>query len=395
MSSRRSFMKSSVALLAYLAGGARKLSAQVMGQYLMNSGPGPETIINGKRVLYFGGTSYLGLQTHPEVIRAAQQALTEYGVGSATGRSKYGTTPLHLEVEKTACHLFGTEDAIYLSSGYLSNIAGFQSLCQLGRFDAMFLDENAHWSITDFAYALQKPVFTFAHRDPESLNSKIKVELKAHQRPLVATDGAFPTLAQIAPLPAYLKVVEAYDGCLWIDDAHAMGMLGPHGRGTYDHYGMKSPRLYLGGTTSKSFGGHGGLVVGTTEFIEPIREGHVVNGSSAPAAASAAAALRGMQLAMDHPEFRQRLWQNAKQLKAGLGKLGFPQEDSPLPVGVWTLKTREQMAQVQEELFKRGICIQHTHYVGAGPNGLLKAVVFANHQPEQIDRLLVELKALI
>ena len=148
--------------------GARALLAQLAGstyQYLMGSGPGAETVVNGRRCLYFGGTGYYGFQTHPELIAAAHEALDKFGLCSATSRNKFGTTPLYLEVERTAAQFFGAEESIYLASGYLVNIAGFQALSEMDRFDAIFMDEGAHWSITDFARALGKPVFTYAHLD--------------------------------------------------------------------------------------------------------------------------------------------------------------------------------------------------------------------------------------
>jgi 7-keto-8-aminopelargonate synthetase-like enzyme len=102
-----------------------------------------------------------------------------------------------------------------------------------------------------------------------------------------------------------------------------------------------------------------------------------------------------MKLLMTRPELRTQLWRNARQLKAGLKRMGFEQDDSPVPVAAWTLKTGEDMDRVHAELMNRGIAIQRTRYVGAGPNGALRAVVFANHKPEQINRLLTELKSVV
>jgi 7-keto-8-aminopelargonate synthetase-like enzyme len=378
--------------------GARNLLAQLIGskyKFIMDSGPGPETVINGKRYLYFGGTGYFSFQTHPEVLQAAQKAVEEFGMDSATSRDIFGTSPLLLAVEKKAREFMGSEDAIYLPSGYLINIAGFQALTQLRRFDAMFVDEGAHWSITDFMYALQKPVYTFAHGDPEDLSQKLKAHLQAGQKPLVASDGIFPTFGKIAPLLAYFPQVEAYDGCLWVDDCHALGVLGAHGRGTYEHYGLRSERLYFGGTLSKAVGAHGGIITGKEEFILPIRAGHIANGSNASVSAAAAAAVKGLDLMMTQPELRQQLWRNAHQLKSGLKAMGFDQDDTHVPVAAWALKTAQDMDRVQAEMMKRGIAIQRTDYVGAGPKGVLRAVVFANHKPEQIAGMLSELKSLV
>jgi len=398
MVSRRSLFKGATAGLVAASVSARNLLGQLIGsryKFIMGSGPGPETVINGKRYLYFGGTGYFSFQTHPEILEAAQKALAEFGMDTATSRDIFGTSPLLLAVEKKVREFMGTEDAIYLPSGYLINIAGFQSLNLLRRFDAMFVDEDAHWSITDFMYALQKPVFSFAHGDPEDLGRRLEKHLQAGQKPLVASDGIFPTFGKIAPLKAYFPLVEKYDGCLWVDDCHGLGVLGEHGRGTYEHYGLHSERLYSGGTLSKAVGAHGGIISGKSEFVLPIRAGHVVNGSNASVSAAAAAAVKGLELMTTQPELRRQLWRNAHQLKSGLKAMGFDQDDTPVPVAAWALKTAGEMDNVQAEMMKRGIAIQRTDYVGAGPGGVLRAVVFANHRPEQIARMLNELKSLV
>ena len=143
MVSRRSLFKGATAGFITASMGARSLLGQLIGsryKFTMDSGPGPETVINGKRCLYFGGTGYFGFQTHPELIQAAQRGLFESGMCTATSRNIFGTSPLHLEVEKKAREFFGSEDAIYLPSGYLINIAAFQALTELKRFDVMFVD---------------------------------------------------------------------------------------------------------------------------------------------------------------------------------------------------------------------------------------------------------------
>lgn len=398
MFTRRSVLKGTAAAALAVSASFRGLWAQLVGsryKFTMDSGPGPETVINGKRYLYFGGTGYFGFQTHPEIVKVAQESLHDHGMCTATSRNVFGTSPLHLEVEQKASEFFATESSIYLPSGYLINIAGFQSLRQLQRFDVMFVDEGAHWSITDFMYALQTPVFTFSHGDPGGLEKSLKANLKPSQKPLVVSDGIFPTFGKIAPIREYAKLTEAYDGCMWLDDCHAIGVLGANGRGTYEHFGLQSPGLYFGGTLSKAIGAHGGIIPGTEAFTLPIRTGHIANGANAATSPAAAAAVKGMDLMMSQPQLRHQLWENAKRLKSGLGRIGFEQDDSPVPIAAWTLKTGEDMDRIHAELMNRGIAIQRTHYVGAGPNGALRAVVFANHQSEQIDRLLSELKSLV
>lgn len=400
MQNRRRFVVQATTGLMALGFGLRDLLAQpaaAVKRFLMQGPPGTETLINGKRFLYFGGTSYYTLQRHPEVLKAAHDAIDMYGMHSSTSRASggYGDTPLYEEVERVAAKFFGTEDAAYLASGYLVNVGALQTLRQQQGFDVIFQDAMGHYSIVDFSQSFGLPVVTFAHRDADDLASKLKATLKPGQRPLVLSDGIFPTPGEIAPVPDYVKALEPYNGLLWLDDCHALGVIGPNGRGTYDHFGVKGERLFFGGTMSKAIGGYGGIVPATTALAEGIRGGHIMAGATMPPSAAAGAAVKGMQLLMAHPEWRAKLWDNAKRLKTGIRQMGFPVDDTVVPIASIVLKTAEDMQRVHAELMNRGIVIQLSHYVGVGPAGMLRMVAFATHTNEQIDRLLGELKRLV
>jgi len=145
--------------------------------FVMESAPGPETVLNGRRCLYFGGTGYFALHGHPEVIEAGIAAFRKYGCHSATSRTGFGNTPVQLELEKKIADYFGTEDSIHFVSGYLDNLFLVQAL--KARVGAIFIDETAHFSIRDAVYSALKPVLTFKHRDPDDLALKLKKNLKA------------------------------------------------------------------------------------------------------------------------------------------------------------------------------------------------------------------------
>ncbi|MDQ7844567.1 MAG: pyridoxal phosphate-dependent aminotransferase family protein [Armatimonadota bacterium] len=361
----------------------------------MESAPAAETIIDGRRYLYFGGTGYYSLQNHPALVKAAAEALATYGMHSATFRGGFGTTPLYVAVERKAAEFFGTEDAAYIASGYLSNIAGFQALAEMVAFDTVFYDVGSHYSLTDFLFLLQGPAVAFAHADPDDLVRQLRAHAVPGRRVLIVSDGVFPLMGEIAPVPAYLEAAAAYDAWVWLDDSHGVGILGPNGRGTYEHYGLASERLVFGGTLSKAFGSFGGIIPGPGPLIRTIRSGHVMNGATSPTSSAAAWALTSIELLRQHPEWRRRLRENAFRLKAGLRALGLPVGDSPLPIAAWTLDSPEEMDRIQRALMERGICIQRAYYPGAGAAGALRVVVFSSHTPEQIDRLLEELKRLL
>src|SRR5258708_3246718 len=198
---------------------------------LMQSAPGAEAIFDGRRYLYFAGTGYLGLQGHPDVLRAAADAVYQYGISSATSRTGFGNNPPTLEVEERAAAYFGQEAAFYYISGYVGN--SILALWLRDQFDVAFLDELAHYSVIEGLAMAQRPVITFRHCDAGDLAAKLAAHLQPGQRPLVMSDGVFPSLGHIAPIPAYAAALARYPGGLiCLDDAHGGGAIGAAGRGT-------------------------------------------------------------------------------------------------------------------------------------------------------------------
>ena len=363
-------------------------------EYLINGPPGAETIFNGESYLYFGGTGYFGLHNHPEIIAAAETALRQYGTHSATSRAGLGTNSQVLELEQEAAAYFGTEDAVYLATGYLSDMAGIQALCDYTQVDAIFRDELAHFSNRDGAATACKPIYSFRNGDNDHLAEQLEAHLKPGQKPLVVTDGIFSIRGVLPPIPDHLALMEDYDGNIWVDDAHGLGILGPNGRGVYDHYELSSERLFYGGTLAKAFGGFGGIVPGKGRFVGKLREGDTLNGGSYFAAA-VASSLAGIRWVGQHPQARQTLWHNARYLKSKLQELGLPVENNHVPIVSWTLDTADGMKKVQKELMNRNILIQYCHYIGTGKEGVLRAVVFSTHTESQINRLTEALNTLL
>ncbi len=364
-------------------------------KYIMESAPDAVTRISGMDYLYFGGTSYFSLHKHPSVLKAAGNALKAYGMLSATTRLGYGTTDLLETLEKKAAAFFGTEDAAYLASGFLSGMAGVQALQIQESFDVILIDELSHYSNRNAAASVEKPVYTFGHRDLEDLKEKLKEHVKPGQIPLLISDGVFPVFGEIAPVKKYLELLESYSGILWLDDAHGMGVLGKLGRGVCELSGVYSDRVFTGGTLSKAFGGFGGIIPGSREFIAEIKNGPVMNGANMAPSAALAASIEGINILKSEPERKEKLWANARYLKQGLRALGIPANNTQVPIAAWEMGNRKDMESVHEKLMDSGIAIQYTTYIGAGVEGVLRIVVFESHTTEQIDFLLSELKRLL
>ena len=211
----------------------------------LESPPGAEVVIDGRRYLYFAGTSYLGLAGHPEVIEAACEATRRYGVHTATSRASYGNSPATLEVERLAAQFFGTDDAFYFVSGYVGNHIIIQALAH--GFDAVMIDGASHYCVSEAAQLSGVPIIPFRHRDPEDLRLCLERSLPPGQRPLVMTDGVFPMTGALAPIRDYLQTLHRHSpAAILIDDAHGLGVIGENGRGSLEQAGLWGPEVNAG-----------------------------------------------------------------------------------------------------------------------------------------------------
>jgi glycine C-acetyltransferase/8-amino-7-oxononanoate synthase len=297
-------------------------------------------------------------------------------------------------VEERAAAFFGTPKARYIVSGYLGN---FFLVHALGEdYDAVFVDEISHYSVFDAIRSVGKPITPFAHLDAEDLKRKLKKSLKPGQIPLVITDGVFPVTGAMAPLADYAGVLADYRGLLCVDDSHGVGIVGPHGRGSLEHWGLCGGTFYFAGTLSKAFGGFGGIIPGDARLSEKIaRNVRVPLGASPPPIPAAAASEAGIRILTEHPELRERLWANTARLRAGLRGLGFPVEDSPVPIVPVPPLAEIDLAKVQRKLQEQGILVKYVPpggYSDAPPHGALRIAVFSQHTPDQLDRLLGALR---
>ena len=368
--------------------------AQAEEKYTMESRTGTRVVLNGKSYLYFGGTSYFQLHSHPEVIKAANEATLKYGIGSATTRAMTGTTPLLERMEEKLANYFNTEDAVYIPSGYLSSLAGLMALDELGLYQLIFLDESSHYSLAEGAAATGKPVISFRNRDPQDLEALMKKHLGSGQRPLIASDGLFPVMGTLAPVRDYLDLAKRYDGVVWVDDAHGVGILGAHGRGTCEALGTPSSRIYLGATLSKAFGAYGGVIAGRGDFIQKIRSGSVLTGSSSPMNAAVAAGIKGLELVQENQNLRKKLWNIARYLRESLQHMGIPSEPlfipemhGTIPIFSFAHRDAATMKAIHNYMLKHGIYTQYTSYKGAGTEGVLRVVVSSDHKKVEIVRL--------
>lgn len=353
------------------------------------------TVINGRAYDYFCGCGYLGLQNHPAVLAAAAEALAQYGLSTATSRGGYGEHPVYEELEEQARLTLGCERLLYFASGYMGAAILVQSDLHAG--DHFFLDESAHFSLWDAAAMSNHAVSTFKHLDANSLADCLKAELQPSERPLLLTDGLFPISGEIAPLPNYLETLHKYHGKLIVDDAHALGVLGAHGRGSLEHFGLSGADCLSTATFNKALGGFGGCIAGSKGLINSLEQNsRIFIGSSPPPLPAAAASARALQVLREKPNLLASLQRNVDQLRAGLREIGWEVEESPSPVICLQGSGKMNLLRVRDRLFEQGIAVEYvTSYPSAPAGGGLRLAVFATHSMEQIERLLDVLKKSI
>jgi 8-amino-7-oxononanoate synthase len=354
----------------------------------MESPAGARTVFNGREMDYFAGTGYLGLQNHPSVVDAAKEAIQRYGLTTATSRGGYGEHPVYDELENEACAYFGAERVLYFASGYL----GISILTQAtnNRFEHIFIDSSAHFSLWDAAYATNLPITPFHHLSPQNLAEQLQSELHPRERPLVLSDGVFPVSGEIAPLPEYLAMIKPVKGLIYLDDAHAVGVLGKNGRGTPEFYDIKDERCCTSATLAKALGGYGGVIWGTEEWANRIdRASRICVGASPPPLVVAAASASALAVARNTPELRNRLWDNVAQARAGLRNLGWGLADTPVPILCLESRPRISLERIKKKLFEHAIAVELVRsYTSTPAGGALRIAIFATHSHEQIDRLI-------
>ena len=311
-------------------------------------------VVDGRRVLNFCTNNYLGLANHPRLKEAAKKAVDAWGVGPAAVRTIAGTTRLHLELEKRLAAFKGVEDALFVQSGFNANQAAIPPL--VGKGDVIFSDRLNHASIIDGARLSRAKIVVYEHCDPKDLEAKVQEHLPQYRRGLVVTDGVFSMDGDIAPLDKIYEVAEKYGLMTMVDDAHGEGVLGRGGRGIVDHFGLHGKFDVEIGTLSKAFGVVGGVIAGKKLIVDYIRQkARPFLFSSAPTPADTAACLAAVDILEESEELVERLWENARYLKAGMDELGFDTGHSQTPILPIMLGDAGLAMEFSKRLFENGV----------------------------------------
>jgi glycine C-acetyltransferase len=279
-------------------------------------------VADGKPVLNLCANNYLGLAQHPAVAAAAKEAIDRWGYGMASVRFICGTQSVHKQLEARLTEFLGTEDTILYSSCFDANGGLFETL--LGAEDAVISDELNHASIIDGIRLCKAQRCRYANNNMADLEAKLNEAAGARFR-LIATDGVFSMDGYIANLPGICDLAEKYKALVMVDDSHAVGFMGRHGRGTHEHHNVMGRVDILTGTMGKALGGaSGGYVSGCKEIVELLRQRsrpYLFSNTLAPAITGAT--LKVLELLTASTALRDQLETNTKFFRAGMSKLGF------------------------------------------------------------------------
>src|SRR6185437_13996526 len=316
------------------------------------------TVEGGESVLVLCANNYLGLANHPAVVEAARNALDEWGYGLSSVRFICGTQSIHKQLEAKLSEFLGTEDTILYSSCFDANGGLFETL--LEQEDAVISDELNHASIIDGVRLSKAARFRFKNGEMADLEKKLKEADGARHR-LIATDGVFSMDGYIANLPEICDLAEKYKAMVMVDDSHAVGFMGKHGRGTHEHHQVMGRVDIITGTLGKALGGaSGGYTSGRREIIELLRQRsrpYLFSNTLAPAIAGAT--LKVLELLTESTALRDRLEANAKFFREGMSRLGFnilpgTHPICPVMLGDAALAAKFADAMLQEGVYVMG-----------------------------------------
>lgn len=351
---------------------------------------GTRAIINGREIIMAGSNNYLGLTSDPRVQEAALGAIKKYGTGCTGSRFLNGTLDLHLELEDRLARFMGKEECILFSTGYMTNQGVIQALASKG--DTIFSDKDNHASIVAGTQVSLAETVRFAHNDMHRL--RVLLERSRNEKPgtrrIIVSDGVFSMSGVIAKVPELLELATEFEAALMLDDAHAVGVVGPRGRGSAASFGLEDQVHLITGTFSKSFASLGGFCVGDHDVINYIRHfgsAHIFSASMPPA--NIATVLKCLDILEAEPERLDRLWKISDYMREGFSSAGFNVLDSQSPIIPVVVGDMMTCFRFWNDLLEEGVFVNAV-IPPAVPKGhsLMRTSYMAIHTNEELDCIL-------
>ena len=359
---------------------------------------GPESVIDGKRVTMFGSNNYLGLTTHPKVREAAVAAIARFGTSMTGSRFVNGSMKLHGEFEEKIASFYGRESALIFTTGYQVNLALGSAI--LGAEDSVaVVDRSVHASIYDgvrLGQAAGGRMVRFRHNSAVSLDRALS-KLEPTESALVMTDGVFSAEGDIAKLDDLVPVIKKHGARLFVDDAHAFGVIGPRGLGTAHYFGLEDDVDLIGGTFSKSLASVGGYLVGerkVLDYIQHFAPSFMFAASGAPSCI--AAAMAAFDVMQEEPWRIDKLRENYTYMRDELSGMGFELSDTESAVIPIYIRDDARTLEFWRILLE-DYSVYTNPFISPGVlpgRSLLRTSYMATHERKHLDRGLEALRSV-
>jgi 8-amino-7-oxononanoate synthase len=346
----------------------------------------PEVTVDGEQLLAFCSNDYLGLASHPDVVRAMQQGAARWGVGGGASHLVMGHSTPHHQLEEALAEFTGRPRTLLFSTGYMANLAAVTAL--VGQGDTVLEDRINHASLLDAGLLSGARFSRYLHNDVDSLAKRLD---KAAGDTLVVTDGVFSMDGDLANLPALCATAKVKNAWVMVDDAHGFGPLGKTGGGIVEHFGLGIDDVpVLVGTLGKAFGTAGAFVAGSEELIETLIQfarPYIYTTSQPPAVACAT--LKSLELLRSESWRRDHLNSLIARFRQGASEIGLTLMDSPTPIQPILVGSSERALKLSAALRERGILVGAIRppTVPTG-SARLRVTFSASHSEAQVERLL-------
>ncbi|NTV96624.1 MAG: 8-amino-7-oxononanoate synthase [Thiobacillus sp.] len=363
----------------------------------LESPQGAHVRVDGRDYLSFASNDYLGLAAHPAIAEAARAAAAEIGTGAGAAHLLTGHHALHHRLEQELAAFVGLPAALLFSTGYMANLGVVGAL--VDRHGAVFADKLNHASLVDAAQLSRAEHKRYRHNDLAHLEQLLR-ESTAKDK-LIATDAVFSMDGDLAPVPELLELAEKYDAWLYVDDAHGFGVLGEHGRGVLEHFGLSSlvtghPSLVYLATLGKAAGVSGAFVAGSADLVDwLVNKARTYIYTTATPPMLAAAVSASLKLIAGEPERRRQLAHLIARLKEGVAALPWPLMASGTPIQPLLVGDNHEALRLADGLRERGIlCPAIRPPTVPEGSARLRISLSAGHAEADIDRLLAALGEL-
>jgi 8-amino-7-oxononanoate synthase len=368
---------------------AKEVEAAGLYPYFRQISSLPSTVVmaEGKEVIMIGSNNYLGLTDHPLVIEEIHKAVDKYGSGCTGSRFLNGTLDIHVKLEEELAEFMQKEAVLVFSTGFQTNQGTIATI--VGKDDIIFGDRSNHASIVDGCRLSFGQLKKYRHNDMAELSRILDRNNQARAK-LIVTDGVFSMEGDIADLPEITRLAHKHEARVMVDDAHSIGVLGEHGRGTAEHFHLEDKVDIIMGTFSKSFASLGGFIAADEEVIHYIKHfSRALIFSASPPPAAVAAVRASLRILKAEPERRERLWQITHRMHREFKAMGYDIGTTQTPIVPLVIGEDMKTFAFWKALTEAGLFTNPIVSPATPPGqALIRTSYTATHTDEQLDKVL-------